>query len=689
MSPVRVTMKRTLGQLCSTYTAAIATAGFLAVSGALFAFRLAGAEGSPVSPVTVWASSVSLVLPFLAAFLAMDTWSRERATRVIDILLTTAVRERDLVIGKFIAVLLVLAFAVGLSLVGTLVASSFVAPRLVPGFAYGALLTATFGLIVQGALWCAVSTAVSAIFKSPALAAVTSVVVTTLLPRSVYFALLAWTPLDRTTLGEMIFDAHAIDFAAGVISVPALAGYAVLIILSLFANTKFVAACRFVGRGARSIRFSTAFTLLLAFLLAGATVALAARVNYVIDIPVTGEATRGFSAFTRGVLAEARGRVTITAFLSRRDPRFRSVAQFLRALAREAETVGGVTLALRYVDPSWDLGEAERLVKGGVKPDSIVFERSRRMTFVALADGWSERAAACAITRVALPPMRRNVYWTRGHGEGDPLDYGPFGMSDIARELAAEGYRNLTLDLSDQGGVPADCALVVVSGPRTVFSRAELDRLDKYLRQGGRLLALLETPGESGLGATLSAWGIRVAPGNFADARTLNGNDVIITDFSDHPIASPIKGAQIVLDRPVAFSASAAAETGTGADRIEYSALAMNGAGCVAAVAERGAGTGGDLSIRPTRIVAVGDASFVMNGELESLANANRDFFLNAVAFLSGTTVIGDTSTEVFRLDSGLDRNGRARFIVVLALLAPLAVFLPFTLITAIKRRRR
>jgi hypothetical protein len=108
----------------------------------------------------------------------------------------------------------------------------------------------------------------------------------------------------------------------------------------------------------------------------------------------------------------------------------------------------------------------------------------------------------------------------------------------------------------------------------------------------------------------------------------------------------------------------------------------------VAAVVERGVGAGADLSIRPTRIVAVGDSLFVMDGQLSSLSNANRDFFLNCVAYLSGTDALASSGVDANAVVTGFDRSGYMRFALVTAVCVPVSAFLLIVLSAAVKRRR-
>lgn len=184
----------------------------------------------------------------------------------------------------------------------------------------------------------------------------------------------------------------------------------------------------------------------------------------------------------------------------------------------------------------------------------------------------------------------------------------------------------------------------------------------------------------------LPAWGMRPLDAPIKDAKTLSGSDVLASDFSEHPIAAPLKGSRIVLERPISFEPSAAVGTGSGADGIDFHAIAKAGAAVVAGAVERGAGTGQDVALRPTRIVAIGDASFALNGALAVRANANRDFFANCVSYLAGieTHGLGDVGSTSLR--TGLDREARLRHAIGSVVVLPFLVFLILSL--AVIRRR-
>lgn len=686
MSPVSVTCRRTLSRVRRLFTTALAAGGFLAACAVLFAFRLEEAEGTRQLLSVLWAASVAPFLPVLASFLAADAWSEERRSGRLDVLLATGVMERDFVLGKALGVWLALVIAILLSQVSTVCILAFLAPSALQDVRMLSFAPAILVLLLQGALWAAAAGAVGSAFSRPFGAITTSLVLLVALPRGLWAAALLWAPAGRPAFGEMPLDAMVEDFSAGFFSLGPVAVFVVLTLMFLFLTSKGLLLVRFAGRGSGRRRFSTVLAMALSVTGALAVSALAFRLDVPLDLQVGARPT--LSPRLARVLGDASGRVTVSAFLPRKSPAFRSVARYLRALKRQAEASGGLKLTLQFVDPVWDLGAAGRLVRLGAKEGSLVFEKGRRVVSIDIAGGYGDRTVGTALRSVVLPPQHRDVYWTTGHGETAFDDYGPWGMSDIARELVRNGYRNETFDLSSDRAIPADCALIAIAGAKEAFSRAELSRLDAYLRTGGRLLVLMGPSVEGGVASLLPTWGIRPMSAPLVGARTFSGTDVVVSDFADHVLTSGLTGSRIVLERPLSFASSAVAGGGTGIDRLDFTPVASVGTSAVIAAVERGGAAGDDLAVRPTRIVVIGDAAFAANGQLSVRGNANADCILNVVAYLSGSEIAGGGGAEPGVVVTGLDRAARVRFLAVSTLAFPGVVFLTMTL-AALRRRRR
>jgi hypothetical protein len=153
-----------------------------------------------------------------------------------------------------------------------------------------------------------------------------------------------------------------------------------------------------------------------------------------------------------------------------------------------------------------------------------------------------------------------------------------------------------------------------------------------------------------------------------------------------HPITAPLAETQVVMERPLSLEPSAALATSS--DAGEFSELVRAGGKCLAAVVERGNAAGQDLAIRPTRIVVIGDSLFVMNGQLASRGNANRDFFLNCVAHLVGTGALTSGGDDGDRLVTGMDRKARVSFVQIAVIYVPAIVVLLLLANMQIRRRR-
>ena len=137
---------------------------------------------------------------------------------------------------------------------------------------------------------------------------------------------------------------------------------------------------------------------------------LAARLalRFDVTLDMSGAQSAAFSARTRSILAESSGDITAICFLPRSDPRFREAGRMLRSLKRASQDVGGARFTIRFVDPRWDLGAAERLIRRGVAVESLVFEKGRKIVVLPIADGIGERVCAATVRRLSTPPPRRS-----------------------------------------------------------------------------------------------------------------------------------------------------------------------------------------------------------------------------------------------------------------------------------------
>lgn len=137
-----------------------------------------------------------------------------------------------------------------------------------------------------------------------------------------------------------------------------------------------------------------------------------------------------------------------------------------------------------------------------------------------------EAAFAGALQKITFG-RRRTVYFVTGHGERplsgadeeeaeSVLQSEDYSLSRLTDRLEVDNFSVKTLNLTEEGAVPADCDVLVLAGPRDALQDEELQAIRAYLREEeGRLLVMLDSGLRdrrwtgSGLNELLDSYGIR------------------------------------------------------------------------------------------------------------------------------------------------------------------------------------
>ena len=456
----------------------------------------------------------------------------------------------------------------------------------------------------------------------------------------------------------------------------------------------------------RQLRLTSLVAIVLSVVFAGLLLALSAHLDFCKEIPISG--VRILSERTLKVLAETQGSVKIYCFMERRHKMFRPVVRLLKGIQRASQSVAGATIQIEYVDPRWDLVRAGQLSTYGVPLNALLFELHRRRVIVTLDDMMSqpkddpdqgvvrretrqgaegvfqgEMVCAAAISKLAQPHERTVVYWLQGHGERRQDDYDTLhGFSDITRIMTRDGYESRPLILAGRSSIPDDCRVLLIAGATRVLAAEERSMIASFLQRGGRLLYMVSPRQKSGLEHMLEEWGIRVTSFVAVSPRTLTGQDVLVNSFARHPTTLDLGNASVVFGSPVCLETISGPLVEEG-DRPQVTALArtdelgwgeldpdimprqfnpqrgeLKGPVTIVALSERGAFVAKDVAYTVTRICVIGETDFVMNGTLSHRANANRDFFINILSWLSGIDAVTASSLGGdAMLVTGFNRN--------------------------------
>jgi len=293
------------------------------------------------------------------------------------------------------------------------------------------------------------------------------------------------------------------------------------------------------------------------------------------------------------------------------------------------------------------------------------------------------------------------VAFTTGHGEASiqsgPETTGSMGgyqrLAGILRDR--EGFQVNNVEILN--GIPAGTDLLVMAGPEQPVSATERKRLKGYLREGGRLLVLVEPWEDTGLNPLFSGFGLRLTDQQLMGPTRESGwmsRSMVLKHYADHPVSAPLKAAnipvymrsiRILSKKPTSGSGDAdvllsgGPETWSEPSRASVRQRTSSPEGRARGpfpVAMAATGPAGSNQDEPPRLVVVGDVDGLNNHTIRRLQrvseSGNVSLFLNVVRWLTGLTDEIRVPPEVHHSRIILVTTGRASTIFML-----LVVFLP------------
>ncbi|HEY8461994.1 MAG TPA: DUF4350 domain-containing protein [Blastocatellia bacterium] len=302
----------------------------------------------------------------------------------------------------------------------------------------------------------------------------------------------------------------------------------------------------------------------------------------------------------------------------------------------------------------------------------------------------TEQAVTNAILKVTRDVVK-TICFAEGHSEKSLSDTQPSGYSTVEQRLKDENFQLKTIFLAREQQVPAECAALVIPGPKQSFTPSEAAALGKYLDGGGKAMVMIDPETDPQLGDVLSSWGIEAAD-NIALDVTGRGQLVgagpeapLVIDYGSHsitrdfgrtmtvfPLARAIKiaerGGASVSPLLTTSEASFAKDKITPGVEIQYDAAKdQKGPLTLGAAASK------SVNGKEARLVVIGDSDFASNGAFGFQRNA--DLFLNSVNWLAEEEdLISIRPKSVTNRSVTMTESERRAFLWVTAAFMPLAV---------------
>jgi ABC-2 type transport system permease protein len=185
-------------------------------------------------------SNMSVILLLLMPLITMRLFAEERRSGTIELLLTYPVRDGAVLLGKFLAALLLFVAMLLLTLLYPAMVAYFTRLE------WGPLLTGYVGLLLMGATFIAVGVCISSFFENQIMAGTVTFMVLLM------FWVIGWSAdaaggIWKTILSELSIIEHFDTFAKGIFDTKDVIYYLNFTILALFIGLKSLEARRWKG----------------------------------------------------------------------------------------------------------------------------------------------------------------------------------------------------------------------------------------------------------------------------------------------------------------------------------------------------------------------------------------------------------------------------------------------------------
>ncbi len=380
-----------------------------------------------------------------------------------------------------------------------------------------------------------------------------------------------------------------------------------------------------------------------------AVIALLALANFLgyrhhKRIDLTSEQLYSLSEQTRKIVANLPKDVTVVKFDKQEDNALKDLMAEYKGAGRR--------LTYEFVDP-------------GVKPEVAKQYKATAYgdTFVAAGDRTekleagqiNEQAITNAILKVTRDKLK-TICFTEGHGEKSltSADQQGGGFSSVDKKLKAENYETKTISLVTGGGsVPAECAVLIVAGPKQGMLPGEASAIGKFLDGGGKAFLMLDPETDPQLDPVLKAWNVQLGNNTVLDfnlASQMFGGGAVapaVMSYGSHPITQGFNRSMTIF--PYVREVKVGSASGSGVNTTSLLTTSESSWGETEIKPNvqpkfDGADTKGPVNIgvvgskslgenKEARLVVIGDSDFASDGAIR--AQRNGDLFLNSVNWLA------------------------------------------------------
>lgn len=341
-------------------------------------------------------------------------------------------------------------------------------------------------------------------------------------------------------------------------------------------------------------------------------------------------------------------------------------------------------------------------------------EYNGKKTFLRMYDDMfkvpMEKEISAALKRLVIPAPK--IVFATGNMErsvdkiGDKNYKTGFNEITFRYSLINQGFDVSSVDINAQN-IPEQTTILIIADPKTQLSQGAVDRINKYIDEGKNLMLLAEPETNSALAAVTDKLGLSFTKQALVQESEINSPDYLVTEVSKNIDTTVIKLSENRNNSPIPFLGSSGIKTvkDTGFKVIpllktnnEPAWEAQTGLTSVPEdLKKQPAATAVPLAVALTRnvngkaqkIIVAGDADFMGNAELSRGGSGTFQFVTDIFSWFTNYEFPIDT-TRPNHTDNKITINANQVFInkIVFIALFPLLIILSAAFIL-IRRNRR
>jgi ABC-type uncharacterized transport system involved in gliding motility auxiliary subunit len=207
------------------------------------------------------------------------------------------------------------------------------------------------------------------------------------------------------------------------------------------------------------------------------------------------------------VLKQMQGPVNITVFASADDSYRKGIVDFVSRYQRAKRDI-----TFKFVNPAEQPKQAQ---EAGVRAEGeFVVEFKNKSEH--LLPPIIEQDMTNLLVRLSREKSR-NVMFLDGHGERRLNGLKNHDLGEFGKQLEKKGFKLSNPDLTLAPDVPANGAMLVIASPQVDIPELEINKIRKYVADGGNLLWLIDQEPLHGLMPIAELLGLQLTPGVVVD----------------------------------------------------------------------------------------------------------------------------------------------------------------------------